>query len=87
MSRFILNLRLLDTHDPALDVSFAASGLLPTLSLRSHSGWPGQSGGERTSTLPVVLANIGAPLDFDGKPEDEDEPEAFLHECYGDNYK
>ncbi|KAM5531857.1 hypothetical protein V8D89_014487 [Ganoderma adspersum] len=82
MSRFILNLRLLDSQDPALDISIASrlQGL-PTLSLRSH--WPsGPSGGGPISAR--VLANIGAPLDFDEEPEDGDEPFSHL-ESYEDS--
>ncbi|PIL34114.1 hypothetical protein GSI_03825 [Ganoderma sinense ZZ0214-1] len=74
-SRFILNLRLLDSRDPALDIS-TPSKLegLPTLSVRS-SWFSRQSRGGHISALPGVLANMGAPLDFN--PESEDEDGAF----------
>lgn len=76
MSRFILNLRLLDVQDPARDVSTPSGVVLPTMSLR----WPGQSGSGRTSTV-LVLDNIGAPLDLDGEhAEDGDEDGPFCHE-------
>ncbi|KAI1781602.1 hypothetical protein LXA43DRAFT_1069995 [Ganoderma leucocontextum] len=69
MSRFILNLRLLDGRDPALEMS-TASGL-PTLVSRC----PGQIGGISA----LALANLGAPLDFDGEPDGDDEEDDELH--------
>ena len=83
MSRFILNLRLLDNQDPALDISIASrlQGL-PTLSLRSH--WPtGLTAGGPISAR--VLANIGAPLDF-GEPEDGGEHLSHV-ESYEDIFR
>ncbi|KAI1790838.1 hypothetical protein LXA43DRAFT_1095059 [Ganoderma leucocontextum] len=69
MSRFILNLCLLDGRDPALEMS-TASGL-PTLVSRC----PGQIGGISV----LALANLGAPLDFDGEPDGDDEEDDELH--------
>ena len=60
MSRFILNLRLLDSQPPALDMS-TPSGLVPA-AISLH--WPSQSGSARISAA-LALANIGAPLDLD----------------------
>ena len=76
MSRFILNLRLLDNHRPALDMS-TPSGLVP-VAISLH--WPSQSGSARSSAA-LALANIGAPLDLDReRVEDGDEDEPFCHE-------
>ena len=86
MSRFILNLRLLDNQDPALDISIASrlQGL-PTLSHRSH--WPtGLSRGRPISAR--VLANIGAPLDFGEEPEDGGEHLSHVDsQSYADSFK
>ena len=62
-SRFILNLRLLDIRDDELELSSINIPGLPTI-----SQGPAQSG--RFSALD--FGNIGAPLDFDEEP-DEDE--------------
>lgn len=76
MSRFILNLRLLDSQPPALDMS-TPSGLVPA-AISLH--WPSQSRSGRISTA-LTLANIGAPLDLDReRVEDGDEDEPFCHE-------
>ena len=72
MSRFILNLRSLDSRDPTLDMSTASALALPTMSLR----WPGGPGQGGRIPAALSLANIGAPLDFDaGGSNEEDERE------------
>ena len=76
MSRFILNLRSLDSREPTLDMSTASALALPTISLP----WPGGQGGRIPAAL--SLANIGAPLDFGVGESDEEDEEggAFLRE-------
>ena len=83
MSRFILNLRSLDSRDATLDMSTASALALPTLSLH----WPGGQGGRISATL--NLANIGAPLDFHigvSESEEDEEENAALRENSENTY-
>ena len=66
-SRFILNLRQLDSRDDS-DAFGMTSLDIPGLPATSFHR-PTQTG--RLSALD--FGNIGAPLDFDGDPENEDE--------------
>ena len=66
MSRFILNLRLLNNRDDTLDMSSINFPELPTI-----SQGPGPAQSARFSALD--FGNIGAPLDFDGVSDDEEE--------------